>query len=312
MAKLQHDGHVITPKIRTKKDDSGRSALNLNFQQEGITQASTGTFACEEHDRIAFSMIDDVLMNFEDYRVLDLLFFRALLKEAWTLLITQRGIDYQETKGPLPIAPSTHPRVRLESVLETIQRVSPFIDGQNCPILRHVVRYIRTEIPVLAASCAGGGLTIAQDRYTGKVLTTNEARKSLEFEPNSVYTFTVIPRPDCHAVVASYLGGSVSESYFNHIRKLNGKELEAAISSELILFGENWFLNPRVWSAYGAKKQGAIVSAYNNINELTSGNYKWWDKGEKLAWYEYLNIRNRHQLNLFRYDKSSLYLTEAL
>ena len=74
------------------------------------------------------------------------------------------------------------------------------------------------------------------------------------------------------------------------------------MSAELILFCENWFLDPKVWAAYGTKKQEAMLTAYDNISELLSHRYSWVDKDDKTTWYEYLNISNRHQLNLFRYD----------
>ena len=91
--------------------------------------------------------------------------------------------------------------------------------------------------------------------------------------------------------------------YFEHITKSQGKELEAAVSADLILFAENWFLNPKVWRAYGARKREAIRKAHNNSDTLYGDGegYYWSNKKANMPWWEHLKVPNRHQLNLFHH-----------
>ena len=167
-----------------------------------------------------------------------------------------------------------------------------------------MVRGIRSDSPILATSSASGGSVLARDNRTGEFLSPDVIRAQMGIEPYSCWGLTIIPQEYEHTVLISWLEGSQSEKYFEHLRTTQGKELEAAVSAELILFSENWFLSPRVWAAYGAKKQEAILSAFNNLREMQSGQYSWLDKGDKTPWYEYLKIPNRHQLNLFRYNRA--------
>ena len=115
----------------------------------------------------------------------------------------------------------------------------------------------------------------------------------------------MIPREAEHVVVASWLKGSQAANYFQHFKEVDGRELEAAVSAELIGFCESWFLRPRVWESYNKRKKDAIVRAYRNSERLAAGGYRWIERGKK-KWYEFMNIHNRHQINLFRYDKSAL------
>ena len=148
-------------------------------------------------------------------------------------------------------------------------------------------------------------MDIAIDQYSGQALSIRETRNFLRIEPNTTWSFTIIPRERDHVLAITHLKNSSAQKFFEHFLTLSGKELEAAISAELIFFDENWFLNPNVWESYGTKKQDAILEAYDNFTELLSGKYNWMDKKDNAQWHEYLGISNRQQLNLFRYDASS-------
>ena len=300
---IQHHGEVIKPHTITSKDDSGRSHVGLRLMPEAISQASIGTFTCHTHDSI-FNCIDTTPMDFDDPKVLNLLFYRAILKDAWVLFKTQKATMYQERKGPLPNPWFVHPYTRLKALLDLMSRIRPFLDGTDCPLLMHIIRRVKTAHPILAASCARGGSILAFDERAGQEIPARDVRALTSIEPNSSWVFTVIPQANGHVVVASWLKGSVAENYFAHFNKINGRELQAAISAELIYFGENWFLHPKVWASYGNTKQNAIVTSYNNVAELVTGTYKWWDRDEKIEWHEYIKVNNRHQLNLFRYNES--------
>ena len=107
-------------------------------------------------------------------------------------------------------------------------------------------------------------------------------------------------------MVASWLATSAAETYFKHFKEVQGEELQAAVSAELIIFCENWYLNPRVWESFSQTRKSAIAAAYDNLADLWSGEYVWRDRPDGIPWFEYLNLRNRHQLNLFRHKKAAL------
>ena len=105
-------------------------------------------------------------------------------------------------------------------------------------------------------------------------------------------------------MVASWLRNSGAEAYFRHFNGAQGTELQAAVSAELILLCENWFLNPRVWGSFSRAKRSAIIEAFNNLEDLRTGRYVWRDRADESSWHEYLNLGNRHQINLFRYNRA--------
>ena len=304
LSTIQQNGNVIQPSTRMIKDDAGRSLPDVRFNSAPITLASTGRFACETHDK-EFQIIDTPFMDFDNAKVLDLLFFRAMLMEAWTLLRTLKGITHLERqKGQIPTSPSTRHDIRLKAVLDAVNGIKPFIRDVNyisakSPV-EHIVRRVKSNRPFVAASSAGGGLDRAFDYLTGQELPTQNVQSLMGKVPNVSWSFTVIPQAKNHIVVASFLKGSGVGDYFSHLKNLNGRELTAAISSELICFCENWFLSPKVWGSYGDTKRKAIKTAFNNFEEIQVGKYTWWDK-DKEKWHDFMDVPNRHQINLFRY-----------
>ncbi len=283
---IQHNGEVMAPMSRISKDASGLSRPNLTFRPEAVPQASTGTFTCRTHDGL-FNSIDISPFDVHKNAVLNLLYYRAILKETWILHKIRSGMRHiEDKKGPLPTPVSIHPDTRLKALRDSIKIVRPFLYKEEGPLV-HVVRHVKTSRPILAASIAGGSLSSMN-----------------EIEMPVSWTFSVLPQASEHVIVASCLKGSVAETYFNHFKETDGRELQAAVSAELIFFGENWFIHPIVWSAYGERKQEAIVDAYYNFKELIGGEYAWWDRGPKTPWHKYLKVTNRHQLNLFRYNES--------
>ena len=139
------------------------------------------------------------------------------------------------------------------------------------------------------------------DRKTGYILPLEQTKLLTNREPNCSWSLTVIPKNGEHAVIASYVGNSEAERYIGHIATTNGAELQAAVSTEIILFGENWYISPSVWEAYGPKRQAAILAAYDNFDELIAGDYNYSAKEPSQPWYDFLGVPNRHQINLFRF-----------
>ena len=110
LSTFQQENQVIQPSSRNFKDDSGRSYPAVEFKLTPITRASTGRFACEIHDK-NFQIIDTTPMDFDNQKLLDLLFFRAMLKEVWTLQRTRNGVMQLATrKGANPNASKYTPR----------------------------------------------------------------------------------------------------------------------------------------------------------------------------------------------------------
>lgn len=76
------------------------------------------------------------------------------------------------------------------------------------------------------------------------------------------------------------------------------------MSAELIVFCENWYINPKIWRSFSRTRQAAIIDAYDNVDELVAGRYGWLDRQDETPWFEYLNLGNRRQINLFRYNRA--------
>ena len=246
-------------------------------------------------------------MDFDNPKLLNLLFFRAMLMEVWALLKTRKGVIFwEQEKGQIPTTPSIHPEIRLKALLDAVNRLRPFIgkDGNSRDKnpATHIVRRVKTSRPFVAASSAGGSLTRVFDIYTEQELSMNDVRHFTGKNPNNSWSFTVIPQASEHVVVASWLNVSQVENYFSYLKNVNGRELTAAISAGLICFCENWFLHPKVWESYGGAKQKAIVTAYDNLIETQMGKYNLWDNDKK--WHTRMGVPNRHQINLFNYDES--------
>ena len=307
LSDLEHDRHVIQPGTKYVKDESGHSRPQFMFRSVGINKASTGTFVCRPHDD-AFRPVDTTPIDVNDLRVLDLLFYRAILKEIWQLLRMQIALMWLERKGRLPGRLPTHPYTRLRSLLRLMGNLYELIElsshSEGDRLVEHLVRKVKSDRPVVASSYASGGSDLGFDDQTGRELSPREVMAVLGHEPNSSWGFSVIPQAGEHLVVASWLKGSRAKAYFDHFEEVNGKELEAAVSAELIFFCENWFLHPKVWDSYGHKKRLAIETSYQNFMELQFGKYQWSDKSDKMTWYDFLDIGNRHQINLFRYNTS--------
>ena len=305
LSAIQDDDHVMAPEVKYRRDDEGRSRPHMGFETVGIRQASIGMFACQTHEDV-FKPIDANPMDFEDPSIRNMLLYRAILREMWNLLRARDHGDWVDEKAPFLYNPTVHPKQRLQSLVHFRDCVKWLLaEGGSVgrkPQVMHLVRRVRSKSPILAASGASGGSVIGTDNATGATVSDEYLRTHVGIEPNTSWGLTVIPQKNEHMVLVSWLEGSQAEHYFRHLRTVQGKELEAAVSAELILFCENWFLDPKVWAAYGTKKQEAMLTAYDNISELLSHRYSWVDKDDKTTWYEYLNISNRHQLNLFRYD----------
>lgn len=307
LSKLEDNGHVVQAMLRTGHDEVGRSYPKLIFEPIGINRASTGTFVCRTHDA-KFTDIDTVPMDFDDPRTCDLLFFRALMKEAWLLFKAQVATMWFERTQPWPTSLPNHPNTRLRALLNATRRMRPWLDSTSGdsvdrPVI-HVIRRLKTDHAIVAASSAGGGQALSFDDRTGRELPAPTVRTLTGTEPNSCWSFSVIPQATEHVMVASWLRNSPAYAYFQHFNEVQGRELQEAVSAELILLCENWFLNPKVWESFSSAKQAAITDAYDNTRELLSGQYSWHDRPDDTPWFEYLNLSNRRQINLFRYNKT--------
>ena len=179
LAELAENGHVIQPRIKSQHDGDGRSYPQLEFHLEGINRASTGTFVCRTHDA-AFTEIDTAPVDFANPQVCDLLFFRAVLKDAWQLFKAQFATMWFEREKRLPVPLPTHPNTRLRALLGAMKRVRPWLQSTpTCAGARpvvHLVRRMRTDHPIVAASCAGGGSDLAFDHRTGRELSPIDVR----------------------------------------------------------------------------------------------------------------------------------------
>ena len=309
LSKIQDDGHVMRPSSHITLSRTGTPKRTLSFRCEGITQASTGTFACQFHDDM-FKAIDTTPMDPNDHRVLNLMFYRAILQETWALLSTQSLTNEVEKEIELTTPITDRPNSRLMAMLDSISAIKPSIDNPHCfpgssPI-DHIVRHIRTPHPIIGASAAGASLDFVSEEHTGRTLSITETQSFTGKNPNNTWTITIVPQHGEHTLAISWVKGNGGDKYFSHFRDLNGRELEEAVSAELIVFCENWFLHPKVWKSFSRTKQNAVLSSYDNTDQLMRGSYQWHGKKQKSTWYDAIGITNRHQINLFKYDESIL------
>ena len=164
-------------------------------------------------------------------RVLDLLFYRAILKEVWQLLRMQVALMWLERRGRLPGPLPTHPYTRLRSLLQLMGDLYKLIElsgkSEGTRSVEHLVRKVKSDRPVIAVSYASGGSDLGFDDQTGRELSSREVSALLGHEPNSSWGFSVIPQDSEHLVVASWLRKSRAEAYFDHFKELDGKELRS-------------------------------------------------------------------------------------
>jgi hypothetical protein len=308
LSKIQEGRHVLRPSIDSSLSESADPKRTIRFIREGVNKASTGTFACRNHDD-NFKAIDIVPVDTDDHHTLNLMFYRAVLREAWVLQNTQKLTDEVEKLVEIPGPPPIHPNNKLRAVRDSLQVMRPYIatttKSPKASPIEHIVRRISTPRPIVAASAAGATLDMAFDPANSRVLSMSETQTLTGKNPNCTWAMTVIPQDKEHIVVISWIKGSLSDQFFAHLNKVNGKELEEAISAELILYCENWFLHPKVWDSLSRTRRDAILRAYDNIDQLMTGSIHWQSKKPSTRWFEHINLPNRHQLNLFRYNESA-------
>ena len=294
---IQQNGHVVQPESRFETEKDKLPELSPKFREQGINDASTGHFACSSHDNL-FREIDNPEMALGDAQILNLLMYRATLKELWALLKTN-PFDNEATTV-VPTLVTQLPDIRLRAMDDLVTRLRKEILGKTNPsFIKHITCTIKTATPTIAASCAGASSDLVEDQINHEILPLNKLYSPGASELNSSWTITVIPKQTEHVAVFSYLAGSSAENFFQHIRGLNGKALAEALSAELILFCENWFLNPTVWKSFPSEKQSAIQAAFDNTDDLRSEKIKYNQVPKNQKWHEFLDIQNRHQLNLF-------------
>ena len=308
LSKIQEGGHVLRPSTDSSLSESADPKRTIRFIREGVNRASTGTFACRNHDE-NFKAIDMVPVDTDDHHTLNLMFYRAVLREAWVLKNTQKLTDEVEKRAGIPGVPPIHPNNKLRAVRNSIQVMRPYIatttkSPKEVPI-EHIVRRVSTPRPIVAASAAGATLDMAFDQTNSRVLSMSETQTLTGKNPNCTWAITVIPQDTEHIVVTSWIKGSLSGQFFAHLNEVNGRELEEAISAELILYCENWFLHPKVWDSLSRTRRNAILGAYDNIDQLMTESIHWQSKKPSTRWHEHINLTNRHQLNLFRYNASA-------
>ena len=299
---IQVEHHVTRLTGRTSTDHDGAPSLSVKAQNIGINKASTGPFVCKRHEDL-FAQIETPHADIHDNRILDLMMYRATLLELWQQLrVTEPLSRYVHPSIPPPLRPSH----KLRATTDLTDRLGPRFSPEGCDSqpaidIKHLVRTIKTTKPIVAVAQANSSADIAMNKATGNIVPLDQTRRLTDREPNCSWSLTVIPKTDNHTVIVSYVASSEAETFFQHIATANGAELEAAVSAEIILFSENWYLNPSVWDAYGEKRQKAILSAYDNFEQLITGKYYYRDKHQSQPWYEFFGLPNRHQINLFRF-----------
>ena len=307
LSQLCDSRHILSPVGEISLSKSGNVERILQLEPVGVGKASTGTFACQDHD-LLFKSIDTTPVDTDDNHVLNLMFYRALLREAWALLSTKELTDELEEQGRIPGPLTNHPQVRLLAIRDSMAAIKPYMDRDKSSLraspISHIVRRIRTARPIVAASAAGASLDMGFEQETGRLLSASETRALTGKNPNNTWAITIVPQDADHIVAISWITGTVGDQCFSHLREVNGRELEEAVSAELIRFCENWFLHPKVWTSFSKTKQDAILRSYDNIDRLIQGPHQWHDKSPNTKWYEHIDLPNWHQINLFRYNES--------
>ena len=287
------DEHGDVGMMLVSYDDSAQRPI-AKMANRGIGLASVGGFSCELHDK-EFNPVD---MSFDGNRHKDmsLLFARAIMYEIWCTENSMANTKVMPN-GNAVIQMRRLPEQRRalyearKLVLDCLAN-DPEGGNHECEIVHHF-KFIKCGDPIIAASAANGRFDRFYDE-AGRLMNKAEAGA----DPNTSWTMSVFPVTGGHAVAISRIQGSFSERFHRHIIQASGRSLEEAVSAHLILFSENWIVNPAIWQRYGLKRQFAITEAYNNFPELFTEKYPMIGSG---PWWEECGIPNRRQINLFRY-----------
>ena len=229
---IQDERHVVSPEMKFDKDEQGLSRPSVSFSSVGIGQASTGTFVCDTHDNTS-KAIDVTPMDLDDSKARDLLLYRAVLREMWVLLRTRPAAAFLNEFVPFLHNPTNHPETRLESLVylrDCIRRrLNIGTSIGEVGHVSHMVRRVKSDYPILACSYASGGSVKAFDPKEDKTLGVQDIRRLAGIEPYTCWGITIIPQPQEHTVLISWLEGSHAQTYFDHIKKANNRELEEAV-----------------------------------------------------------------------------------
>lgn len=274
--------------------DDNAQRPQAKIVKRGIGVASVGGFSCELHDK-EFNPVD---MPFDEnsHRDMSLLFARAIMYEIWCTENSMANTKVMPN-GDAVIEMRRLPEQR-KALYEARKLVLDCLttdpeDGDHECRIVHRYKFIKSEHAIIAASAASARFDRFYDQ-AGRPMGKEEAGA----DPNTAWTMSVFPVAGGHTVAISRIRDSLSERFHRHIIHASGRGLEEAVSGHLILFSENWIVNPAIWHKYGHKRQSAVTEAYNNFPELFAEKYPFNGSG---PWWEECGISNKHQINFFRY-----------
>ena len=292
--------HYIPRNLLKKHLSSEGKVIVLQVLPNGLVQPksvglqySTLRFACQQHDAI-FHPIDQ---DFDVTHVnLDLVLLRAVLREIVETRAVSRALE--ESFPPHPMQAFSISRLNNihDELLIARDSLLNCIDGTRRCEYCHVVREVPTKCGVLGLSYAHGSQLAQKDFHPlfGEIRRTIDSRQA-----GPIWGFSVLPLIGRHVAVASYVEGTPSSRYFRDFLNLPPEDVALYVCSEVITFTENWVVNPSIWGRLRRKRQRSIQRAYNNIEQLITGEYTHTEFGD--WWRRHGHTSPPRDLNFFDY-----------
>ena len=313
-------GHVVPRSwLRNICDDEGQvrvfSKLPINpfrsYSEEApnfptlehFNNAFVGSFTCEEHETLFFS-IDDPEPNLHDSRNLNLMVYKPIIATLW-----QQELLLQSAQAALAEVPESElfksmVQLQRQRVIglqyykqQTERCLNPQMclkcKGGKCKVIGHKVLHISGEPAIAASDFSDGIRTRANARFGLAQYIVN-------------WGITVLPLNKGHEVIVHHF---VEEEYIiepmsRRLSGLHGKKLQREISYQMLKSFENIAIGPRKWEQFGENRRHAILEVFTNeIPDIGFGSIDTVMKWERDRFRPERHIPNPNQINLFNPNK---------
>lgn len=253
---LQHDGHVVMPKLRLDLNAGPR----VHFELVGRNKATTFTGLCADHDASIFAPIETTAIDVENELHLFLLAYRAVLKETHVTIegAIKNQLAYQE-KVKLGLIPDDRPTPDglratgflvncYETYLYKREFDQIYLDG-NFHKIRHHTLFLKHNAPTIAAN----SLFTSADNVQNPVETER-------------ITLNIFPAAQGTHVIFSYLGRHEPfvKAHLSDILATDGHHRLYLISKLVLRNCENFAIAPKYFETIPDESRDAMLNYFQN------------------------------------------------
>lgn len=225
-----------------------------------ISHATTGYFACREHENL-FADIEREVPDFGNAKHLLLLAYKALLKGTWDAKLARVAWAAVEAEDPESDMPNYMARLHremeegvgyykyvAEEMLGIAEHPSPYESAPN--VLKHIVLRVPSRVPTVAVSSWTNGLgyRVTPTPY-GPII-----------ERIAQWGCTVYPMENEHVVVYHFPvsdEGTIRDRT-RAIRLAKDAVLQRRVSQQLLERFEDIVISPEVWDSFSEDKRITI------------------------------------------------------